>query len=315
MGWSFLFKWKMIMHAKSQTTKTINNFELCCLSVFFLLCGLQGKAQPERPPLTGIAFVELQVTELEKSTGFYSGLLGYRAAALPASVNKGHWIYFSINAAQSIRIKDGLPAGQDERLLSIAFQTTDAEALRRYLQSKMVAVPASVNKEPNGDLWFQVTDPDGHIIKFIQYAPGRKTITALSQEGVSARILHAGITVADTAASNAFYRDILGFSEIWRGGATDSVTSWINMHVPESTAYLEYMLVNRPVNRQQLGSLHHIALMVPDMQQALETLQRRASATGYAMPSPRVGRNKRWQLNLFDPDGTRIELMEPFTMR
>lgn len=25
----------------------------------------------------------------------------------------------------------------------------------------------------------------------------------------------------------------------------------------------------------------------------------------------RIGRNRRWQLNLFDPDGTRTELMEP----
>jgi len=25
--------------------------------------------------------------------------------------------------------------------------------------------------------------------------------------------------------------------------------------------------------------------------------------------------NNRWQLNLFDPDGTRVELMEPWTVR
>ncbi len=87
------------------------------------------------------------------------------------------------------------------------------------------------------------------------------------------------------------------------------------MHVPESTAYLEYMLVTGPVDRQQLGSLHHIALMVPDMQQALERLHENAAGTNYRIAAPRVGRNKRWQLNLFDPDGTRIELMEPFTMR
>jgi hypothetical protein len=31
--------------------------------------------------------------------------------------------------------------------------------------------------------------------------------------------------------------------------------------------------------------------------------------------SPQVGRNRRWQLNLFDPDGSRAELMEPFPMK
>jgi catechol 2,3-dioxygenase-like lactoylglutathione lyase family enzyme len=286
---------------------------LYCMPILLLLTQTHGNAQTERPALTGIAFVELQVSDLKKSTAFYAGLLGYRAVQMPALAGNRR-VYFNINSSQSIRIKEGLPAGQDERLLSIAFQTSNAEVMRQYLRSKTVMVPSSLNKEPRGDLWFQVTDPGGHVIKFIQYAHGQITIMKQGN-GVSARILHAGITVADTAASNAFYRDILGFSETWRGGATDSVTSWINMHVPESTAYLEYMLVSRPVNRQQLGGLHHIALMVADMQQALEILQPRASSTGYVIPSPRVGRNKRWQLNLFDPDGTRIELMEPFPMR
>jgi hypothetical protein len=31
--------------------------------------------------------------------------------------------------------------------------------------------------------------------------------------------------------------------------------------------------------------------------------------------SPQVGRNRRWQLNLFDPDGSRAELMEPFPIK
>ena len=87
------------------------------------------------------------------------------------------------------------------------------------------------------------------------------------------------------------------------------------MRVPEGTDYLEYMLVNGPVSRQQLGSLLHIALMVPDMQQAVDELRVRSVNTGYPVAAPRIGRNNRWQLNLFDPDGTRIELMEPFTMR
>jgi hypothetical protein len=33
------------------------------------------------------------------------------------------------------------------------------------------------------------------------------------------------------------------------------------------------------------------------------------------MNSPAVGVNGRYQLNLFDPDGTRTELMEPFRVR
>ena len=78
---------------------------------------------------------------------------------------------------------------------------------------------------------------------------------------------------------------------------------------------LEYMLVNGLVSRQQLGNLHHIALMVPYMQQALDLLTNWAAANGAPVAAPRIGRNRRWQLNRFDLNGARIELMEPFPMR
>ena len=62
--------------------------------------------------------------------------------------------------------------------------------------------------------------------------------------------------------------------------------------------------------------MHHVALVVPDIQAALELVRSRRGGTDrQTVRAPQVGRNKRWQLNLFDPDGSRAELMEPFTMR
>jgi catechol 2,3-dioxygenase-like lactoylglutathione lyase family enzyme len=138
----------------------------------------------------------------------------------------------------------------------------------------------------------------------------------LSAKRISDRMLHVGVTVADVAAADGFYKDLLGFAEIWRGGTNDNVTSWINMKLPDSTDYVEYMLVEGKVDRQRLGTLHHLALQVPDMQKALEILRERPLGSIPAhIRSPQVGRNNRWQLNLYDPDGSRTELMEPFTMR
>src|SRR5262249_488328 len=74
------------------------------------------------------------------------------------------------------------------------------------------------------------------------------------------------ITVRDTTAADRFYKEVLGMSEIWRGGMTSSKTDWINMRVPEGTDYLEYMLIDGTVNRRLLGVLHHLALQVPDIQ-------------------------------------------------
>jgi len=270
--------------------------------------------QVKRPPIIGIAYVQLQVSNIEKVKAFYHSMLGYSIEPAGTIAAGGHHAFhISINQRQSIQIQDGLPAAKDERLVCIAFQTTDAEALRHYLQSRAIAVPATVSKEDG--MWsFTVSDPDRHTLKFVQYLANSKG-QPQQKMAVSGRILHAGLTIANTPAADSFYAGVLGFSEIWRGGSTDSITSWINMRVPEGTDYLEYMLVSGPVNRQQLGGMHHIALMVPDMQEALDALNGRTTLTGYEMAAPRIGRNKKWQLNLFDPDGTRIELMEPFPMR
>ena len=88
------------------------------------------------------------------------------------------------------------------------------------------------------------------------------------------------------------------------------------MRVPDGTEYLEYMLGPGPIDRRQLGVLHHVALLVPDMQEALETVRSRVGPDDRnARATPNIGTNNRWQLNLYDPDGTRVELMEPWTVR
>ena len=127
-------------------------------------------------------------------------------------------------------------------------------------------------------------------------------------------MLHVGISVANVAKADAFYKEILGLSEIWRGGRDDQTLSWINMRVPDGTDYIEYMLLESAPTRQQLGSMHHVALLVPDIQKSLEILRERASDS-ITIRSPQVGRNRKWQLNLYDPDGSRAELMEPFPIR
>ena len=241
-------------------------------------------------------------------------MLGYRTT--PLAINGQQALLIHVNQRQSIVVHGGLPEGQIERLVAVSFQTHDVKAMQAYLKSKGVSVPDTLTKDKNNNLSFAIHDPEKHGIKFIQDATTNPQQPA-SKAGlpISSRILHAGITVNNLPLIDAFYKDILGFSEIWRGGSNDSVTSWINMRLPESTDYLEYMLVNTPPNKQQLGSLHHIALLVPDMQQAVDMLRPRAAKTGYNMAAPRIGRNNKWQLNLYDPDGTRVELMEPFTFR
>ena len=88
------------------------------------------------------------------------------------------------------------------------------------------------------------------------------------------------------------------------------------MRVPDGTEYLEYMLISSQPDRRQRGTLHHVALLVPDIQTAWDEAARRTPEPArVALTPPNVGVNGRWQLNLYDPDGTRVELMEPFRIR
>jgi catechol 2,3-dioxygenase-like lactoylglutathione lyase family enzyme len=118
---------------------------------------------------------------------------------------------------------------------------------------------------------------------------------------------HVGITVKDRAAADKFYKDILGFREGWHGGRTDDSTDWVDMVVPEGKDWVEYMLnVHNPTPRQ-LGGSHHMSLSVPSTEASYKTVTER----GYKAGEPKVGRDGKRQLNLFDPDFTRVELMEP----
>jgi lactoylglutathione lyase len=64
----------------------------------------------------------------------------------------------------------------------------------------------------------------------------------------------------------------------------------------------------------QWGGRNHIALEVPDIAKATAVLKARAAQVGYGKDlAVKVGVNGKRQMNMFDPDGTRVELMEPFT--
>ena len=87
------------------------------------------------------------------------------------------------------------------------------------------------------------------------------------------------------------------------------------MKVPDGGDYIEFMLYRDLPAADKRGVVHHIALEVPDMTEALAVLEARPYRKMYTRPlEARVGKNRRRQLNLFDPDGTRTELMEPNTV-
>lgn len=265
----------------------------------------------DRPRIVAIANIALRVDNLDDARRFYSGVLGLAEAfSIIDPAVSGALTCFKVNDRQFVEVSPTLLSEGEDRLIRIAFETSDARGLRDYVAAKGVAVPAKVDKDPNGDFSFVVQDPDGHSVEFIEYRPGsverRDTGKHLSANRISDHILHVGVRVTDPAKADAFYRDILGFRLQWKGGRTDDRLDWISLMVPDGYDWIEYMVSTAPPTPKQLGVMHHYALETHDMQQVYKTVMER----GYKPPAPpNVGRDGRWLLQLYDKNDTRTEMM------
>lgn len=272
-----------------------------------------GISAAEELPIKGIAHLGFRVGDLEKARAFYTGILGYQEAfATKDAEGKTTMAFFKVNDEQYLELSPG--SAPDIRFTHYALATPDIEKLHRMLTARDLA-PGKIQKGRDGNLNCSIKDPDGHRLEFVEYRPGSLHTNARGKftdaRRVSDHIQHTGVTVANLDAAMAFYRDKLGFQEIWRGGPSETELKWINMRMPGPDGdYVEFMLHAQPPTRAQYGSMHHICLLVPDIQAAHRKLLANGLA-GEERNKPRKGRNNRWLLNVLDPDGTRTEVMEP----
>ena len=235
-----------------------------------------GLAAP-RARILGIAHMALFVTDLEKSRAFYKDFLGFdEPYSLKRADGHDHSAFIKVNDEQYVELI-AAPPKNDGRINHIAFYTDDAEALRRTLAERGAAVPSKTSKGRLGNAQWITTDPDGHHVELVQYQPEGWTMRQRGQfmpeTRISRRIAHIGILIGALPAAFQFYRDQLGFQEIWRGGPSTKQLSWINLKVPDGDDYLELMLYDqlpapveqveqregavRPVEKVRLLDLDH----------------------------------------------------------
>jgi len=282
------------------------------LSLLAILCPVIPLPAQERPRILGISHMAVKVSDIERSASFYRDFLGFAEQCRLNNLKDGSLmlVCFKVSDEQSIEVFTGLRPGE-ERLHQLAYCVHDAEAMRAHLAKNGFKVPESVGKGQMKNLGFTVRDPSGYTIEFVQYTPDgwtrRDGGKFLPDTRISKHITHGGVVVTEMAAAMHFYGDILGFKESWRGGASNNVLSWINMKVPAGRDYVEFMLDPKVTP--------HFCLLVPDMEKAKAKLENSSYRSKYDKPlEVRVGKNRKRQLNLYDPDGTRVELMEPDTV-
>ena len=276
-------------------------------------------AEPRRPPqstlvrpkITGVAGIAVKTNDMAAARNFYSTILGLdEAFATRNPMGGADFTTFKINERQYVYVSPGAKDDADSRLWYVSFETTDARALRTYLADRGLSVPAAVDPDPEGNLSFIVKDPEGQDVQFIQYLQGsvhgRNAGRFLSSRRLSNEALHVGYRIRDADKVDAFYKDILGFRLMWKGGSTENQFRWISMVVPDGTEWLEYMVDTGTPSPRTLGIWNHLAFGTLDQQSVAAEVKARGYA---AAATPKIGRDGRWLMDLYDADLTRVEFM------
>ncbi len=292
-------------------TKSKNWKNIFALAACLTLMGSAMQAQSARPEITGISHMSVYSSDPAATEHFYSVNLGATRGEDPQTAG-GVRFYFS--PTQFVEVLP-LPAQHDiSRMARVSFNTVDAAGLRKYMMAHGVTTAGELQNGSDGSHWFETKDPEGNAVEFFQ--PGRPFAIPSSAKPISTRIIHVGYLVHSKAAEDKFYKDILGFRPYWFGAAKPDHLDWVSQQVPDGHDWLEYMLVgdgsDNPldgVNQNHLGVLNHFSLGVPNMENAVTKLV----AEDRLSPKhdgPQMGKDGKWQANLYDPDGTRVELME-----
>ncbi|MEU5508048.1 VOC family protein [Streptomyces fungicidicus] len=124
-----------------------------------------------------VSTVSLTVDDLSASRRFFTSHLGYREIAAAdgfASLTRGD------AAVDLVLLRDGAEAPSAVRRdraggdFALAFTVTGIEAEEERLRERGVAVTMPLRKEPWGERLFQVTDPNGIVVRFVEWAaPGQ----------------------------------------------------------------------------------------------------------------------------------------------
>ena len=266
------------------------------------------QAAPGRPKILGISHIAVYSSNPAATDHFYRVDIGAEKAADPENPQGARYM---LSATQFVEVLP-LPAGAGiERLDHTAWRTMDAEAMRRYLATKGWKTPDTVKHGSDGSLWFEVRDPEGNKVQFVQ--PGLEHVSA--PKAIGDHMIHVGFMVHNRGKEDTFYRGLLGFRPYWYGGMHPGKVDWVSQQVPDGRDWLEYMMtpgssgIPEGMTQQRLGVLEHFSIGEASVPAAYKVLVSGNRLSGRHSKAPEIGLDGKYQYDFFDPDGIRIELM------
>lgn len=264
----------------------------------------------ERPAVWGIAKMTFLVSDFQLARDYYGKFLGFDEA-LSYQSDLGLVISFKVNDRQFLEFVEDSRAKEKKRLVSVSFETENVEQMHQFILSKIQSVIPKPKIDGAGNEVFHITDPSGNIIELIDFKENglhRKTKGKfLSENRISKRIHHVGLYAEKIADNDPFYTGIFGLRELVRFPEDKSVSPIIlYLGFPESVENIEHYSPND-------HNVSHPCFLVDDMQETIYTLKERK--VNEKIGKPGVGRGKRWIMNMYNSDNTRVEFTEAFTVK
>jgi catechol 2,3-dioxygenase-like lactoylglutathione lyase family enzyme len=269
-------------------------------------------------PIVGIAGITFRVSDLDKARRYYSGVLGLAEAFTATdAATRVTSVFFKVNDDQFVEVVPGLTPGATNREARVVFQSSDLKRLHDLYEARGLN-PSPIGGGADGNSVFRVIGPDEATLDFVEYVAGSKQALArgkfLDPRRISTHLQHVGIYTRSRDAVVPFYQDKLGFAR----GRDVPGTRGDYIETPSSDRNLETKYPpldpNNPATRARyerevMGAVQHMGLEVADMRVARDTVQDRGRLTDLQVRA-HVGNNRHWLMHLFDPDGSRTEVVE-----
>ncbi len=263
--------------------------------------------QPQRPRITSIDHAVFYTTAPEEARKLFTVTLGLPAGTPTEPGEK--WRY--VVGRQWVGYMSLANPKDNNRWDHQAFTTDSVDGMKKYLEAKGYKTSEIVTRSDKSKV-LSLTDPEGYKIEFVE-RPKSEAVPAPPPQPASLRLMHTGLLVKDRAAMDKFYRDTLGFRVYWYGGKSredhPAKPDWLSMQVPDGTDWFEYMMNIENPDLKTMGIMNHISLGVKDMNKA-EAVLRAHGWTPNADEKQQDGTDGKKQLNVFDKDWNRVELME-----
>jgi len=281
---------------------------MAAVALLSCLAWMSGAGAQTRPKITGISHLAVYTSDPAATNHYYAEVIGAASEADPEDP-KG--VRYAINDTQFVEVLP-LPSNSGiNRLDHTAWKTDNADGMLHYLAGKGWKTPSTVTTYADGSKAFRVEDPEKNVVEFVQV--GHEKTPDASKE-VGHHVIHVGFLVHSRADEDKFYKDLLGFRPYWYGGMQDDKVEWVSQQTADSHDWLEYMLPSGPpgatISQQTLGVLDHLSIGVVSVPDSYKKLAAENKLTGRVDKHPQIGRDGKYQFNMYDPDGIRTELME-----